>query len=369
VQALVGWIDSHHGKAAGVTLRPPAAVAHLAALEDVLVSPMPSDLRMLLGRHDGGRLPNGVLLSASLAAQGDSIIETRADLATRLGKKPDDPELPLPFYRSDEGAVLVFDRSAGPVPDTWPIADYHLETRETRLVYRTLDGFCSYCVADWTDSDFNAPFSLDKYLKAGLRHAKMEPDVSAAHATAAHALRRAGRPKDALASYLRAARCLPALAYADWEALKLAVLLGDVPAALEAATRVSSRAPKGRWRARETKPVRIAQALSWLADEKEHRELLMRLLDQLAAQADGDDLAAIQAVRKAMFTESPMPETRATRATAVPAEANPLKRWNVLEQAYIEGRVRDEDLLLDPAYGGRHADPPLYRLLTIRRDF
>jgi len=70
-----------------------------------------------------------------------------------------------------------------------------------------------------------------------------------------------------------------------------------------------------------------------------------------------------------MFTGSPMPETRATRATAVPTEANPLKRWNALEQAYIEGRVRDEDLLLDPAYGGRHADPPLYRLLTIRRDF
>jgi hypothetical protein len=368
VQALVGWIDTHNGKA-GVTLRPPAAAAHLAALEDMLLSPMPSDLRMLLGRHDGGRLPNGVLLSASPAAQGDSILETRADLATRLGKKPDDPELPLPFYRSDEGAVLVFDRSAGPVPDTWPIADYHLETRETRIVHRTLDGFCSYCVADWTDSDFNAPFSLDKYLKAGLRHAKMEPDVSASHATAAHALRRAGRPKDALASYLRAARCLPALAYADWEALKLAVLLGDVPAALEAGTRVSSRAPRARWRSRETKPLRVAQALSWLAEEKEHRDTIMRLLDQLAAQADPADVPAIHAVRKAMFTESPMPETLATRATAVPVDPNAKKRWALLEEAYREGRVRDEDLLLDPAYGGREADPPLHLLLAIRREF
>lgn len=368
VQALVGWIDSHNGKS-GVTLRPPALPLHLAALEDALLSPLPSDLRLMLGRHDGGRLPNGVLLSASPSAGPDSILETRADLAKRMGLRPDDGELPLPFYRSDEGAVLVFDRSAGPVPDTWPIADYHLETRETRLVHRTLDGFCSLCVADWTDSDFAAPFSLDKYLKAGLRHAKMEPDVSAAHATAAHALRRAGRPKDALASYLRAARCLPALAYADWEALKLAVLLGDVPAALEAASRVSARAPRARWRSRETTPLRVAQALGWLADEKEHRELILRLLDQLAAQADPGDVPAIHAVRKAMFTESPMPQTRATRATAVPVEGNPLKHWAALEDAYREGRLRDEDLLLDPAYGGRNADPPLHRLLAIRREF
>jgi hypothetical protein len=75
------------------------------------------------------------------------------------------------------------------------------------------------------------------------------------------------------------------------------------------------------------------------------------------------------AVRKAMFTESPMPETRATRATAVPDEANPLKRWAALEQAYRDGLVRDEDLLLDPSYGGRDADPPLHRLLAIRREF
>jgi hypothetical protein len=368
VQALVGWIDTNNGKA-GVTLRTPAAAVHLAMLEDALLSPLPSDLRMLLGRHDGGRLPNGVLLSASPVTQGDSILETRLDLAQRLGKKADDPELPLPFFRSDEGAVLMFERSAGPVPDTWPISDYHLETRDVRLVHRTLDGFCSYLVADWTDAEFNAPFSLDKYLKAGLRHARMEPDVSAAHATAAHALRRAGRPKDALASYLRAARCLPALAYADWEALKLAVLLGDVPAALEAGSRISSRAPKARWRSRETKPLRVAQALSWLGEERDHRELLMRLLDQLAAQAEGPDVAAIQAVRRAMFTDSPMPETRATRATAVPVDPNAAKRWALLQQAYLEGRVRDEDLLLDPAYGGREAEPPLHQLLTIRRDF
>lgn len=368
VQALVGWIDSHNGKA-GVTMRPPALPPHLAALEDVLLSPLPSDLRMLLGRHDGGRLPSGVLLSAAPSAGADSILETRGALAKQMGRRADDPELPLPFYRSDEGAVLVFDRSAGPVPDTWPISDFHLETRESRLVHRTFDGFCSLCVADWTDSDFDAPFSLDKYLKAGLRHAKMEPDVSAAHATAAHALRRAGRPKDALASYLRAARCLPALAYADWEALKLAVLLGDVPSALEAASRVSSRAPRARWRARETKPVRVAQVLGWLSEEREHRELILRLLDQLASQAEGPDVAAIHAVRRAMFTESPMPEPRATRATAVPADPNSAKRWAALELAYREGRVRDEDLLLDPAYGGREADPPLHNLLTIRREF
>ena len=80
-------------------------------------------------------------------------------------------------------------------------------------------------------------------------------------------------------------------------------------------------------------------------------------------------MPAIQAVRRAMFTESPMPETRATRATAVPVDPNAAKHWAALEQAYREGRVRDEDLLLDPAYGGREADPPLHKILTIRREF
>lgn len=368
VQALLGWIETHDGLP-GVSLRPAAVPAHLARLEDALLSPLPTDLRLLLGRHDGGRLPNGVLLSSDPGQGVEAIAEARGELAKRTQRATDDPDLPMPFFRSDEGAILAFDRSGGPVPDTWPVVDFHIDSGEQRLVHRTFDGFCMYCVAEWTDRDFSAPFSLDKYLKSGARHAQMEPDVSAAHATAAHALRRAGRPKDALVSYLNAARCLPALAYADWEALKIAVLIGDHRAALEAAQRLCARAPKKRWRARETKPVRVAQVLGWLAGEREHRELMMRLLDQLAEQSDPVDVPAIQAVRRALFTEAPMPETRATRPTAVPAIANDVERWIALEQAYREGRLRDEDLLLDPAYGGKDADPPLGRLLRIRREF
>ncbi len=368
VQALVGWIDGHRSTP-GVALRPAATTAHLAALEDALLSPLPSDLRMLLARHDGGRLPNGVLLASDPATGDDCIANARAELATRLKRSIDDLELPLPFFRSDEGAILAFDRGAGPVPDTWPIIDYQIETADLRLVHRTFDGFCSLCVAEWTASDFDAPFSLDKYLRAGERHARMEPDVSAAHAFAAHALRRAGKPKEALASYLKSARCLPALAYADWEALKLAALLGNSKAALEAAPRLCARAPKTRWKARETKPVRVAQVLGWLAGEPENRDLLLRLLDQLAEQADPADVPTVHAVRRALFTDAPMPQTRATRATAVPALPDQEKRWAALKQAYLEGRVRDEDLLLDPAYGGKDADPPLSELLYIRREF
>jgi hypothetical protein len=95
----------------------------------------------------------------------------------------------------------------------------------------------------------------------------------------------------------------------------------------------------------------------------------MRLLDQLAEQAAPTDVPAIHAVRRALFTEAPMPETRATRPTAVPAITNDVERWVALELAYKEGRLRDEDLLLDPAYGGKDADPPLGRLLRIRREF
>ncbi len=368
VQALLSWIETRD-RLPGVSLRPAASPTHLALVEDALLSPLPTDLRHLLGRHDGGRLPNGVLLSADPAPGEGSVAQARDELAKLTKSRPDDPDLPLPFFRSDEGALLAFDRSGGPVPDTWPVIDFHLETGDRRLVHRTFDGFCFFCVAEWTDRDFNAPFSLDKYLRSGERHAQMEPDVSAAHATAAHALRRAGRPNDALQSYLKAARCLPALPYADWEALKIAVLLGDHRAALEAAQRLCSRAPKKRWRERETKPVRVAQVLGWLAGEREHREILMRLLDQLAEQADPSDVPAIQAVRRALFTEEPMPETRATRPTAVPALPNDPKRWASLQQGYSEGRVRDEDLLLDPAYGGPHANPPLGGLLRIRREF
>ena len=43
-----------------------------------------------------------------------------------------------------------------------------------------------------------AQFTLESYLRSGQRHVEIEPDVAVAHATVAHALRRAGKPELAL---------------------------------------------------------------------------------------------------------------------------------------------------------------------------
>ena len=117
-----------------------------------------------------------------------------------------DPELLLPFHRTEAGSYLAFDRSAAPVSDTWPIVDYDLETGERRLIHRTFDGWCRLCVAEWTAPDYTEEFTVEKYLLQGERHASIEPDVSIAHVTVAHANRRAGEPEKALESYLKACR-------------------------------------------------------------------------------------------------------------------------------------------------------------------
>jgi hypothetical protein len=372
VQALIDFIETHDNTQ-GVSVARAAPQQAIATVEDTLLSPLPSDLRLLLGRYNGGQLPGGILLSAGEPATNgaqDGILTMRQELAQRMQRPTDDADLPVPFFRSDDGALLCFDRSGGPVPDTWPVVDYQFESGELRLVHRTFDGFCRFNLDEWTDPDFNATFSLVKYLRSGERHARLEPDVSAAHATAAHALKRAGRPEEALAQYLRAARCLPALAYCDWEALKLAALLGEATAALEAGQRLSARGPRKRWIARETTAVRVAQALGWVRAHGPQRDRLLRLLDLLREQTDDEAGAhAVQAIRRAVHTGSNVPPPDAVRPTAVPLSKDLQARWDTLKRAYTAGKVRDEDLVLDPAYGGPHADPPLEELLRIRREF
>lgn len=369
VHEFIAWIEQHPD-IAGVTRTPPAAPTDIGMIEERIASPLPADLRLMLSRHNGGPLPNGQLLHAG-GDGPDSMLTVLDSLAVRLDKPVRDPELLFPFYRSDDGGILAFDRSGGPVSDTWPIIDYYLESGEQRLVHRTFDGFCRLRVAEWTSTDFGAEFTLDGYLRSGERHVAIEPDVSIAHATVAHALRRAGRPEDALRAYLQAARCVPAQAWCDWEALKIAALLGDVKASLEAATRVSARAPRPRWGQRETTPVMVADVLAVIAPTLgPRREQLLRIYDQLTEQAESErDKQHIGAVRKALFADESVPEPAALRTSSIPPSDDREAFMAALREAYRQGGVRDEDLLLDPAYARLRRKFALADVLRVRRGF
>jgi hypothetical protein len=357
------------GQALGIVANPPASNADLSHLEHQIGSPLPADLRVLLQKFNGASLPSGTLLGVG-APVGQTIEASMKELAERMERSFLDPELPLPFHRNEEGALLAFDRTGGPVADTWPIIDYFVETGEVRLVYRTIDGWCRTMVSEWTSDDYFDDFTLDKYLRAGERHAAIEPDVASAHATVAHALKRAGRPEDSLAAYLRAARCVPPLPWCDWEALKIAVMIRDDASALEAATRLSKRAPTERWALRETTPGRVADLIAQVAARAADPAPWLRLLDMLAEQAlEAEERDQVGGVRRALASGHPPPATRASRASVAQIFADPDQWWAEVQRGYAEGRLRDEDLLLDPVFQPIRSTRDLGSLLRIRRDF
>ncbi len=204
VRELIRWVQEHDGSDT-VKANRPATAKEITALEHQLGAPLPADLKVVLSVFDGATLPNGILLTA--AAGGAESIEAGLEaLAAERGVSFLDPELLLPFHRSEIGTYLAFDRSAGPVSDTWPVVDFDPQTGETRLIHRTFDGWCRLCVREWTAEDYAAEFTVDKYLAQGQRHAEIEPDVSIAHVTVAHALRRAGEPEKAGRFRARAGR-------------------------------------------------------------------------------------------------------------------------------------------------------------------
>lgn len=368
VQEFITWLETH-SDFPDLKLGQPAQAADLAVVESLIAAPLPADLRFMLQRHNGGTLPSGVLLRAG-SGDDDSIETALRELATHLDRSLTDSELLVPFFRTDDGGILAFDRSAGPVSDTWPIVDYHQDSAALRLVYRTFDGFCRVCVAEWTADDFDAPFTLQKYLNQGERHAAIESDVSIAHGTVAHARRRAGDPEGAMRGYLAAARCVPSQPWCDWEALKIAVLIADVKSAMEAANRLSSRAPRARWVERETTPVQVADVLGVLAPMLDTRDVLARWFDQLSEQCESDaDRAHVSAIRRAALAGKTPPPTRPIRETAVAPQTDHAAWWSEMRAAYNEGRLRDDDLLLDPAYQPLSAVHDFAELLRIRREF
>jgi hypothetical protein len=364
VLEFVRWIEAHRDHE-GVAINAPATSADMAALEHQLGVPLPADLRFVLTRFNGGTLPSGQLLVAGV---GPGTIEAAVrSFAEDMEEDFLDPELLLPFHRTTEGSLLCFDRSAGPVSDTWPVVDYYEDTGEVRIVYRTFDGWCRNCVAEWDSPDFAEDFSLDKYLRQGRRHVEIEPDVSTAHATVAHALRRAGKAEAAMDAYLRAARCVPPLPWCDWEALKIAVLLDRPVEAIEAAQRLSARAPIARWEERETTPGRVADVIARIASRTAENKGWVRILDALVEQAtDDEDHAQAHAVRRAVLHGEPLPPPRHYReAPVLPAGAS----WEQAQEAYAAGQLRDDDMLLDPNLRPLFEEHDPAELLAIRRDF
>lgn len=369
VHDFIAWVERSPGFD-GLAPNPPSSDVDLSAVEGCIASPLPADLRVMLQRYNGGKFPSGQLLRAGSAGD-DTMLAVLDELATRLHKSVRDPELIFPFFRADDGGILAFDRSAGPVSDTWPILDYYADSGEQRLVHRTFDGFCRLRIAEWTAPGFGGEFTLESYLQSGERHVGIEPDVSIAHATVAHALRRAGKPDLALEAYLRGARCVPAQPWCDWEALKISAILGDARSALEAATRVSSRSPKSRWDQRETTPIMVADVLAVIAPRlRARREALLRIYDQLTEQTDDEtDKQHVTAIRRAVFAAEDPPPPLPLRTTAVPPDPDAARFLASLKAAYQRGRVRDEDLLLDPMYTALRKTHDFAEILRIPRVF
>lgn len=364
VRELIRWVEESGGQS-GVDLRPPASNEDLSALERQLGSPLPSDLRFFLARHNGGILPTGQILPAGV--DPGTMFAALRELADSLGENFLDPEVLLPFFRTAEDSFLAFDRSAGPIPDTWPIVDVDPESGKTLLVHRTFDGFCEKSLSDWTATDFHEDFTLDGYLRRGLRHAEVEPDVASAHATVAHALKRAGRPEGALSSYLRAARCVPTLPWCDWAAAKLAVLLGRVEEAFEALSRLCGRGPEGSWARRETTPGQVADLLARFAAQDADPQRALRLLEQLVEEAKGEERDHAIAVRRAVLTREPLPRPLLSRERSWPSDPEEVHR--VAREAYVAGEIREDDLLFDPTLEAVAASRPFVDLLRIRREF
>ena len=367
VREFVRWVRDNPGR---VKVEAPAPAKDMTALEHQLGAPLPADLKLVLGVFDGGQLPNGMLLSAK-PGPGNTVEAALKAIAEDRGVSFLDPELLLPFHRTEAGSFLAFDRSSAPVSDTWPIVDYDLESGEQRLTHRTFDGWCRLCVEEWSARDWQADFTIEKYLEQGRRHARIEPDVSIAHVTVAHALRRCGEPELALESYLRAGRCVPPVAWSDWEALKLASILRYPADALEAGTRLGKRAPASMWEFRETTPSRVAYALAKVAPPPGgHREPWLRILDALVDQAlDDDDRAAAAAIRDAVIDAGRPPPPDPPQDCEIEIGEDLDAAFQALAESYRAGALREVDLALDPRFDVLEGAHDLADLLRIRRDF
>ena len=97
---------------------------------------------------------------------------------------------------------------------------------------------------------------------------------------------------------------------------------------------------------------------------------MLRLFDQLSEQSNGkDDTRRVNEVRKAVFSDKSRPPSHPIRPTAVPPQADKRAWWEALRQAYLAGEVRDDDLLLDPAYRALGLEYDFVEVLRTVREF
>lgn len=365
VRDLLAWTRANRDNPA-VRLHPPARSSELTALERELGQPLPTDLRIVLGYFNGGRLPIAELLPAGIGP--GTIGGALKSYAQHVGRDFLDRELLLPFARTDEDSLLAFDRAAGPLADTWPIVDYHPGTRTHRLVYRTFDGFCRHALSEWTSEDFGGPFSLDLYLRKAERHLEAEGDVAAAHAALAHAERRAGLVAKAIRSYLRAGALIPSEDWCDYEALKLAALTNDAEAGIQAASRLAQPCPRERWARREAEPGRVAEAMGILARRSGKEGAFLSLLKRLRLSAY-EELPIVDGIIASLRIGGPI-ETRPISPAPV---VEPSTDRNVYAQrltdAYVSGALRDENMLFDPGLAPLRDAGWFGELHKIRREF
>jgi len=188
-----------------------------------------------------------------------------------------------------------------------------------------------------------------------------------------HALRRAGEPDRALSSYVKGGRCVPPIAWADWEALKLAVILEDWRAAVEVGGRLTKRSRKDTWELRGTTPSRVAYLLARGLKKAKPSDpsQWMRMLDHVSHQGlDDEDKTALAAITAAALdptAEIPLPSPPQPPALELDPDVD--IAFARMREAYGAGQLRDDDLALDPRYDAVASTYPLADVLRIRREF
>lgn len=388
VAAFVRWVESrrNHPEA---KVGAPASSADISGLIERLGTTLPQDLRVVMQRFNGARLPAGTLLATHDQGDAMSMESELKRFVAAQGESRAAANVPLPFFKSSEGSVLCFDRGAAPVADTWPVIDFYEETGETRLVHRTFDGWCETVCLQWASADFEGDFTVASYLRQGKRHLEVEPDVSTSHATVAHAYRRAGEPEKALMCYLHAGACIPPLLWCDWEALKMSILLRKTEAAWEAAFRLTSPAPPHRWRERETDPARVADAIARAASldtgtglsipplrgshgngAPDLRHPWGELMDRLHQSVeDPDERAHVIRVHDRMLRGEPPGDIVEPEPVPFVVPEDLDAAWSETKSQYHAGHLRDEHMLFSPELEPLRSGRDLSELLRIRREF
>ena len=100
------------------------------------------------------------------------------------------------------------------------------------------------------------------------------------------------------------------------------------------------------------------------------RERVLRLCDQLMEQSDVErEKQHIAGVRTSILTDAPAPLPFSPRNHGIPPQPDHTLWLKSISDAYGKGKVRDEDLLLDPSYARLRSGFALADVLRVPRAF